>query len=274
MHLTDEQYRKVMRKGWNLTPTLYERLWTPVLRTYSVGCVERVRPGPGQSALDIACGPGTATRLLAERVGAGGSALGVDISDNFVEAATAAANGRPNLRFARHPMEALALADGSFDAVTCALGLMYAAPVSAALGEIARVLRPGGRFAGCVWGRREACGFREMFSILGRPLQMEICPLFFALGVPGAFAAALERAGLVDAREERVELTLRWRDRDEACTAIFDGGPGALPFSMFTEEIRRQVRDEFIASIEPYRKGDGFEVPAEFVYGTARKPGN
>jgi SAM-dependent methyltransferase len=270
MHLTDEQYRKVMRKGWNLTPTLYERLWTPVLRAYSQGCVERVGAEPGQSVLDVACGPGTATRMLAERVGPNGSALGVDISDNFV--AAAAAEGAPNLRFARHPMEALALADASFDAATCALGLMYAAPVSEALAEIARVLRPGGRFAACVWGRREACGFREMFSILGRPLQMEICPLFFALGRPGAFVAALERAGLVDAREERVELTLRWRDRDQACTAIFDGGPGALPFSMFTEEIRREVRDQFIASIEPYRKGDGFEVPAEFVYGTARKP--
>jgi SAM-dependent methyltransferase len=168
-------------------------------------------------------------------------------------------------------MEALALADASFDAATCVLGLMYAAPPAFALAEVARVLAPGGRFAGCVWGRREACGFRECFPILGRQLQMEICPLFFALGVPGAFAGALERAGLVDAREERIGVTLKWRDRQEACAAIFDGGPGALPFSMFTEEARGAVRDEYIASLEAYRRGDGFEVEAEFVYATARR---
>jgi SAM-dependent methyltransferase len=272
MHLNDQQYRSVMRKGWNLTPALYERLWTPVLRTYSMGCLERVGIEQGHRVLDIASGPGTAAFLAAERVGPRGSVLGADISDNFVGMANAVADGRANVRFARHPMEALALADESFDAATCVLGLMYAAPPSEAFAEIARVLAPGGRFAGCVWGRREACVFREVFHILGQHLQMDVCPLFFALGVPGAFAAALERAGLVEAREERVDVTLRWRDRDEACAAMFDGGPGALPFSMFTEEMRRAVRDEFVASIEPYRRGSGFEVPAEFVYGTARKP--
>jgi SAM-dependent methyltransferase len=261
-----------MRKGWNLTPALYDRLWTPVLHSYSTGCLERAGVKPGHRVLDVASGPGTAALLAAERVGASGSVLGVDISDNFVEMATAAAAGHPNVRFARHPMEALALADASFDAAMCVLGLMYAAPLSEALAEIARVLVPGGRFAGCVWGRRDSCGYREMFPILGQQLQMEVCPLFFALGVPGAFAAALERAGLVDPREERVGVTLRWRDHEEACAAMFDGGPGALPFSMFTEEIRQGIRHAFVASIEPYRRGSGFEVPAEFVYGTARKP--
>ena len=277
MTLTDEQYRKAMRKGWNLTPALYDRLWTPVVRAYSTGCLERARIAPGDRVLDVATGPGTAAFLAAERMGeggGGGAVLGVDISDNFVDMATArgTAAGFGNVRFARHPMEALALVDGSFDAATCVLGLMYAAPASAALSEIARVLAPGGRFAACVWGRREACGFRKMFPILGRRLQMEVCPLFFSLGAPGAMAAALEEAGFVDAREERVTLTLRWADRDEACAAIFDGGPGALPFAMFGEDVRESVRDELVASFEPYRRGDGFEVPAEFVYGSARKP--
>ncbi len=72
-----------------------------------------------------------------------------------------------------------------------------------------------------------------MFPILGRRLQMEVCPLFFALGAPGGFASALASAGFVEPHEERVEVVLRWADRSEACAAVFDGGPGALPFSMF-----------------------------------------
>jgi ubiquinone/menaquinone biosynthesis C-methylase UbiE len=131
MHLTDEQYRGVMRKGWNLTPALYDRLWSPVLRAYSEGCVERVALRPGERVLDVACGPGTASLLAAARVSPGGSVLGVDISDKFVEVAGAAAGDLAaahgpgaDVRFARHPMEALALADGSFEAAICVLGLM------------------------------------------------------------------------------------------------------------------------------------------------------
>jgi hypothetical protein len=68
-----------------------------------------------------------------------------------------------------------------------------------------------------------------------------------------------------------VSLTIAWADREEACAAVFDGGAGALPFSRFTDDERRAVCDEFVASLEPYRRaGGGFEVPAELVYGTAR----
>lgn len=272
MGLTDAQYREVMRKGWNLTPGIYDRIWTPILRQYSVGCLERLQLRSTDRILDVATGPGTAALLAADQV-SDGFVLGVDISDRFVELAVARAAGRTNVQFSRHPMEKLDLADGSFDAATCVLGLMYAAPVSSAIGELARVLGPGGRFAACVWGRRDRCSFRDMFPILGRRLQMDVCPLFFSLGTPGAFALALEREGFVDAREERVEVILRYRDDDEACAAVFDGGPGALPFSVFPDDVRRAVCEEYIASLEPYRVGAGFEAPAEFVYATARRPG-
>lgn len=273
MGLTDEQYRKVMRKGWNLTPALYERLWTPVLREYSRGCLERAGVGRNDRLLDVASGPGTAALLAASQVGDGGAVLGVDISDRFVEVAAAAATDLANVRFERHAMEQLEVPDGSFDAAVCVLGLMYAAPVSAALSEIARALRPGGRFAACVWGRRDRCSFREMFPLLGERLQMEVCPLFFSLGAPGAGVAALESAGFVDAREERVEMTLHWRNEEEACAAVFDGGPGALPFSMFPDDVRREVSAAFVATLLPHRRGDGFEAPVELVYVSGRRPG-
>ncbi len=272
MGLTDEQYRKVMRKGWNLTPALYERRWTPVLREYSLGCVERARVRRGDRFLDVATGPGTAALIAAAAVGDEGTVLGVDVSDRFVEVATAAAVQLTNVRFARHAMEQMDLPDRSFHAATCVFGLMYGAPVSAALSEMARVLRPGGRFAACVWGRRDRCSFREMFRLLGERLQMEVCPLFFALGAPGACAPALESAGFVDAREERVEMTLHWKSAKEACAAVFDGGPGALPFSMFSDEVRREVCEAFVATLAPYRRGAGFEAPVELVYASARKP--
>lgn len=271
MGLTDKQYRKVMREGWNLTPDIYARVWAPALRKYSIGCLERLDLGSTDRVLDLATGPGTAALLAAERV-PNGSVVGVDISDRFIQVATESAASVANLRFSRSPMEQLELPDGTFDAASCVLGLMYAAPVESALTELARVLTPGGRFAACVWGRRESCCFREIFPILGRRLDMDICPLFFALGAPGGFADALGRAGFADAREERVDVMLKWSDRAEACAAAFDGGPGALPCAMFPDEVRQAVYDEYIDSLGPYRHGSGFEAPAEFVYASARLP--
>jgi ubiquinone/menaquinone biosynthesis C-methylase UbiE len=266
MGLTDEQYRKVMRKGWNLTVDVYDRSWVSVLARHTRGCVERARVKPGDRVLDVATGLGTAALCAAER---GAQVLGTDISDAFVEAARHRA---PNVTFERSEMESLRVADASMDVVLCAFGLMYAAPLAAALAEMNRVLVRGGRFAACVWGRREKCGFREVFPILGGPLQMDVCPLFFSLGVPGAFAAALEGAGFRDPREDRTELTIRWEDDDDACAAMFEGGPVAYPWSLFAPDVRAQVAGEYLASLAPYRTARGFECPAEFVFATAVKP--
>jgi SAM-dependent methyltransferase len=219
----------------------------------------------GDRVLDVATGPGTAALLAAER---GARVVGTDISDAFVEAA----RGRVrNVTFERSSMESLAIPDASMDVVLCAFGLMYAAPLSDALAEMNRVLVKGGRFAACVWGRRDKCGFRDVFPILGVPLQMDVCPHFFSLGPPGAFTAALEAAGFRDVREEHAELSIHWKDDDEACAAMFDGGPVAYPWSFFAPEVRAKVAGEYLASLAPYRKGKGFDCPAEFVYATATK---
>ncbi len=265
MALTDEQYRKIMRKGWNLTVDVYERSWVSVLRRYAAGCVERAAVKAGDRVLDVATGPGTAALLATER---GARVVGTDISDAFVEAAR---HHVPGATFERSPMESLDVADASMDVVLCAFGLMYAAPLSQALAEMNRVLVPGGRVAVCVWGRRERCGFREVFPILGVPLQMDVCPLFFSLGVPHALEAAFEEAGFRDVREEREALAIHWKDDDEACAAMFDGGPAAYPWSLFAPEVRAKVAGEYLASLAPWRTPNGFECPAEFVYATATK---
>jgi len=245
-----------------------------VLRRYAARCVELGEPQLGEHVLDIATGPGTAAFLAGLRVGIAGSVLGTDIADNFIEAATrkATQDNATQVRFERHPMEDLRVEADSVDVALCVLGLMFAAPVDAALSEISRVLVPKtGRFVGCVWGQRAKCGFREVFSILAGPLQMNVCPLFFALGEPGALGAALEGVGLRDVREERSEVTLHWTDDDDACAAMFDGGPVAYPYSLFSPEIKAQVTHEYLASLAPYRHGEGYEVPAEFVCVAATK---
>lgn len=52
--------------------------------------------------------------------------------------------------------------------------------------------------------------------------------------------------------------------KEEACRAAFEGGR-ALAYQRFDEGTRREMREEYLDSIEAYRSGGGYEVPGEFV---------
>jgi len=148
---------------------------------------------------------------------------------------------------------------------------MYPADPQRAIEEFYRVLRPGGRAAVCVWGRRDRCGWNTVFPIADARVESDVCPLFFALGAEGALAYAFRRAGFEEMTEERVDKPLDWPTGDAACTAIFAGGPVALAYSRFTPAVREEVHAEFLASIAPYQTPDGYRVPGEFVFLRASK---
>jgi demethylmenaquinone methyltransferase/2-methoxy-6-polyprenyl-1,4-benzoquinol methylase len=99
---------------------------------------------PGMSAVDVACGSGSLTRLLGEAVGASGSVLGVDVSAPMLRQASSR-RGAPSIRYERADALALPLEDASVDAATIAFGLRNVADYRACLAEMARVTRPGGR---------------------------------------------------------------------------------------------------------------------------------
>jgi SAM-dependent methyltransferase len=269
-------FRRIQRYGWDAATDAYDRAWVPLLEGLTRACVGRAGLRAGERVLDVATGTGTGARHAAELVGPTGAVTGIDIAEQMLvrareHGAALAATAAP-VRFERRDMEDTGAADGAFDAVVAAFGLMYAADPAAAFAELGRVLRPGGRASVCVWGRRAACGWAEVFPIVDAHVDSEVCPLFFALGAPGALPRAFGRAGLRDVSEERVPLVLRWASADEACAAILDGGPVALAWKRFPDETRAAVRAAYLASIEPYREGAGYAVPSELVFATARKP--
>ncbi|MGZ7008428.1 MAG: class I SAM-dependent methyltransferase, partial [Ilumatobacteraceae bacterium] len=100
----------------------------------------------GGVALDIGSGPGNVTASLARAAGAGGLALGMDISEPMLARAVDAQAG-PNVGFLRADAQHLPFRDATFDAVTSLAVLQLIPDPSATLAEIARVLKPGGRVA-------------------------------------------------------------------------------------------------------------------------------
>jgi arsenite methyltransferase len=100
----------------------------------------------GGIALDVGSGPGTVTASLARAAGPGGLALGVDISEPMLARAVRAEAG-PQVGFLRADAQRLPLRDQTVDAVASIAVLQLIPDPVAALSEIARVLRPGGRLA-------------------------------------------------------------------------------------------------------------------------------
>ncbi|MFT2014284.1 class I SAM-dependent methyltransferase [Streptomyces sp. 796.1] len=100
---------------------------------------------PGQSVLDVGCGPGTITADLAERV-APGEVTGVDAAGGVLAQAraTAAERGLTNLTFAVADVHRLDFPDDSFDVVHAHQVLQHVADPVGALREMRRVCRPGG----------------------------------------------------------------------------------------------------------------------------------
>jgi hypothetical protein len=79
-------------------------------------------------------------------------------------------------------------------------------------------------------------------------------------------------AKLEDVRHRRITTTLSFIDDDEACDAVFVGGPVALAWSRFNDEVRARVRARYLRAIESWRHGHGYRIPGEFVIAAAVAP--
>jgi arsenite methyltransferase len=108
--------------------------------------VEWLSIPPGGIALDVGSGPGNVTASLARAAGPDGLALGVDISEPMLTRAVRAEAG-PRVGFLRADAQRLPLRDNTIDAVVSIAVLQLIPNPAAALAEMARVLRPGGRLA-------------------------------------------------------------------------------------------------------------------------------
>jgi ubiquinone/menaquinone biosynthesis C-methylase UbiE len=144
-----------------VVPTIYERWWRPSLARIAKGVTgpgmaEEVRIARllmglshGDTVLDVACGPGNFTREFARDAGDEGLVVGLDGSESMLErgAEELRRSGLGNLALVRGDATALPFEDASFDGVCCFAALHLFGDPYAALDEMTRVLRPGGRIA-------------------------------------------------------------------------------------------------------------------------------
>lgn len=104
---------------------------------------------PGQTVLDLGSGAGLDLLIAADKVGPTGKVLGVDMTDAMLDAArkTAAAAGKTNIEVRKGFIEELPVDDASVDWVISNCVINLSPDKDAVFREVARVLKPGGRFS-------------------------------------------------------------------------------------------------------------------------------
>jgi len=104
---------------------------------------------PGEVVLDLGSGAGADVLISAKRVAPGGRAIGLDMTDEMLELAraNAAEAGVDNVEFVKGYIEEIPLADDSVDVVISNCVINLSGDKQKVLAEVARVLKPGGRFA-------------------------------------------------------------------------------------------------------------------------------
>ncbi len=264
--------RWVQRQGWNRASSCYEQYWQRQLQPAIDLVLDTAELRPGEDVIDVACGTGLVALPAAASVAPNGRVFATDISPKMIDEVErrAIACGLANVDVECRDAEDLG-ADRSFDVALCSLGLMYVPAPAVAVSELLRVLRPGGRTVVSVWGERRHCGWAELFPIVDARVDSDVCPMFFALGAPGALTTTLERAGFVDIETTRLIVELRYASDDDALGAAFLGGPVALAASRFDDDERRSAHADYLASLADYADGTGYRVPGEFVIASARR---
>ena len=265
--------RRIQRYGWDLASGEYEPLWKSQVAQAQARMLACAALAPGEHVLDVACGTGLVSFAAAAAVGHWGRVVGTDLSGLMVESARRRADVRkvPTASFERMDAERLDLADASFDVVLCGLGLMYMPDPEKALREMHRVLRPRGRVVLAVWGQRSHCGWSALFPIVDAEVESEVCPLFFRLGEEDVLARLCAGAGLEVLEQHRIATMLEYPSGEQACRAAFVGGPVALAWSRFEDDVRARVRERYLEAIAPWRRGHGYRIPGEFVIVSARR---
>ncbi len=203
---------------------------------------------PGQRALDVGCGPGALTGELAARLGPA-AVVAVDPSEPFVAACAAR---HPGVAARPGTAEATGLDDGSVDVALAQLVLHFVAQPEAAARELARVVRPGGTVAACVWDFEDGMAMLRLFwdSALAVDPTAPDEARTLRFGRPGEIVELFEQAGMAEVEESTLVVAEGYSGFDDLWSGFLRGiGPAGAWLVAQPDEVRHQVREEALARL-------------------------
>ena len=261
--------------GAALMASGYEEQMVPVVfGPWAEDLVDRLGVQPGERAVDIACGTGAVTRVLAKRLGSSGQVIGVDLNPAML--AVAQSLDIAGAEFRQADATQLPFGEAEFDVAVCQQGLQFVPEPEAAVREAARVLRPGGRVGVACWNSAaenpvaasilaaaEAVGWAEGAAGFSRA---------FSMGGPDRLHNLLKSAGFEDlsvGAEERIAV---FPDIPGWIEGFMEGPPFGSEAQQSDHAERTRFAAEVIEHLDRFSVGATHEIPWVGTVALATKP--
>jgi SAM-dependent methyltransferase len=217
--------------------------------------------GASHRVLDVGCGTGATTIAAARRLGAGGRAVGIDISEPMLEVARRrAARANVAAEFLAADAETHGFSPASFDTFISRFGLMFFADPARAFANLRGAASPGAELRAITWRAAAENPFMTTAERAAAPLLPQLPPR--RADGPGQFAFAdsdkveklLAAGGWRDVRSRGIDVVcvLPASALDEYVTKL---GPVAQFLRQLDEPARKRITDAVLAAFAPFTHG-------------------
>ncbi|WP_367155752.1 class I SAM-dependent methyltransferase [Methylomonas sp. HYX-M1] len=259
--------------AYNTAADLFDHPANTFWNRFGTSTVNRLGLSKGDKVLDVCSGTGASALPAARQVGSDGRVVAVDLAEKLLARAAekAKSDGLENLEFRVDDMLVLGYPDGYFDAVVCVFGIFFVPDMAAAVRELWRQVRPGGRLAVTTWGS-------DLFEPANTSLWQAICDErpdlhkdfnpWDRISTPEGLLAMLAEAGLTDMHIFAEDATHSLSGPEDWWTlAMGSGYRGTL--DQLNEEQLRRVKQ---SNLHHLASQSVTEISANVLYAVVEKP--
>ena len=254
-----DAFKQAEIDGWEARATNYDDFTGQVTTCAIPTLLAMAETAPGKRFLDLCCGTGRAAGAASAL---GAQAEGIDVSPAMVKAAQAAF---PLAAFDVGDAEAIPREEETYDAAICAFGVMHVGSPEVLVGEMARVLKPGGRIALSHWvGPPESPLFKIVFGTMQKLADMSVVPPSpppFALSSEDAMREILKRSGFKDVSVVRLSLVFRAPTGKFADHFRAFAARAAVILDNQSDAILKEIYSTWDAQLAEFRIDDEYRVP-------------
>ena len=264
-------WKDIERVGWTRNASAYDARAGQMTTAIVGPMLDAVGASMGARLLDVCCGPGYVAGAAAVR---GLKAVGVDIAPAMVDEAR---RRFPDAEFQVGDAEELGFPEESFDAVTCAFGLLHLPDARRAIAEAYRVLQPGGSYAFAVWCPPEKARLLDIaLKAITAHADMDVAlpkaPAMFEFSEPDAARSALDAAGFSGATVQEVPIAFEgsaledvfdWFDKSTVRTMAL--------FRLQEPAVQGRIRDAILDGARAYESAGRFRIPCPALLCHARR---
>ncbi|MGO4712702.1 class I SAM-dependent methyltransferase [Bradyrhizobium sp. 2TAF24] len=237
---------------------------------------------PGERVIDVGCGCGASSVVLADQVGPTGEVLGIDISQEMLTRARARMPAGAPLTYLQADAATHRFPAGHFDLLASRFGVMFFDDPIAAFSNLAAALRPGGRVAFACWRQPRdnpyfMLALQQAYKHVPKLPEMKPDdPGPFAFAAQARVERILTAAGFTSIALEPFDTSLDMaggRGLDHAVTVALSIGPAARALEGQPPEKTAATAQSMREAFAAFQHGDNVKLPAAVWIVTAVKPG-